>query len=99
MGKYDDEYDREGDYKNWSYYRESAYEDRAEKAESINQPSKQTVDGEGVSFPVVPSIGPLPVIKERSVFSSYPKHAAMVRAAEEKFFSARKKTDEDENTP
>lgn len=44
MGKYYDDYEREADYQNWVYYRESSHEDRETQCEDVLSDEKQIVN-------------------------------------------------------
>lgn len=82
VGKYFDDYDREADYQNWLYYRESSHEERESQSqyERSREDQKKSVSKTEVSqaeWPVV------------DVFSAYPEHKALVEAAEQEYYKSR----------
>ena len=82
MGKYFDDYEREADYQNWLYYRESSHEERESQCQYVHSRKEQT---ESVPKPSVLQ-AEWPVV---DVFSAYPEHKALVEAAEQKYFNSR----------
>ncbi|HDG1685945.1 TPA: hypothetical protein PFE28_001879 [Kluyvera cryocrescens] len=79
MGKYFDDYEREADYQNWLYYRESSHEERESKSRHVRSDeakmeSKPKLAIQQTEWPVV------------DVFHDYPEHKAQVAAAEKKYF-------------
>lgn len=89
VGKYFDDYEREADYQNWLYYRESSYEERESKSQYVctheqrkeSSPKPELLQAE---WPVV------------DVFSNYPEHKALVEAAEQKYFNSRDNASEED---
>ncbi|HGE8503584.1 hypothetical protein ACYZFV_18090 [Serratia ureilytica] len=85
---YQDEYDKELEYRNWLRYRESSYEDKADRAASARQSS---------SVPAPPHAPGEP--HSSTIFRKYPEHEAMVRAAERKYFESLRNEDAREEPP
>ncbi|WNN70086.1 hypothetical protein RIN60_13395 [Kluyvera cryocrescens] len=78
MGKYFDDYEREADYQNWLYYRESSHEDRESQSRSIctNEEPHEVKPG----LVIQPAEWPI-----TEVFRDYPEHKALVELAENKY--------------
>ncbi|EAY1188577.1 hypothetical protein DRW71_06115 [Salmonella enterica subsp. diarizonae] len=85
MGKYFDDYEREADYQNWLYYRESSHEERESKSQYVR--SHEGLK-ENVTKPVVQQTEWTVV----DVFRDYPEHKARIAAAEKKFFEDKVKS-------
>ncbi|MGY0264588.1 hypothetical protein [Citrobacter freundii] len=84
MGKYyDDDYEREADYQNWLYYRESSHEERESKSPYVRAHEGMK---ESRSEPVIQQVEWSVV----DVFRDYPEHQALIAAAEKKYFESRK---------
>lgn len=82
VGKYFDDYEREADYQNWLYYRESSHEERESQSLYVRpreEPKESVPKAEVVQaeWPVV------------DLFSNYPEHKALIEAAEQKYFNSR----------
>lgn len=81
VGKYFDDYEREADYQNWLYYRESSHEERESKSlhvrsDEAKMESKPKLAIQQTEWPVV------------DVFRDYPEHKARIAAAEKKYFES-----------
>lgn len=85
MGKYYDDYEREADYQNWLYYRESSHEERESKNQYVRC---QEGPKENVTKPVAQQAEWAVV----DVFRDYPEHKARIAAAEKKFFEDKLKS-------
>lgn len=90
MGKYFDDYEREADYQNWLYYRESSHEERESKNQYVRSHEEPKED---VTEPVAKQAEWAVV----DVFRDYPEHKARIAAAEKNFFEAKVKSRPSEN--
>lgn len=82
VGKYFDDYEREADYQNWLYYRESSHEERESKSHYISQDeaeveSRPKLVVTKIEWPAV------------DVFRDFPEHQALITAAEKKYFESK----------
>ncbi|EAY5299864.1 hypothetical protein LJ128_003674 [Salmonella enterica] len=83
MGKYFDDYEREADYQNWLYYRESSHEEREYKSRYTRFHEEPK---ENVAKLVVQQAEWTAV----DVFRDYPEHKARIAAAEKKYYKSEK---------
>ncbi|HAW7858572.1 TPA: hypothetical protein JLM62_001417 [Escherichia coli] len=90
MGKYFDDYEREADYQNWLYYRESSHEERESKSQYARSHEEPK---ENVAKPVAQQAEWTAV----DVFRDYPEHQAKIAAAEKKYFESKREAQNAEN--
>ena len=83
MGKYYDDYEREADYQNWLFYRESSHEERAFPSESTHSNGELNDNLPKVIADQVQS-------SLVDVFRDYPEHRELISTAEKIYFESQR---------
>lgn len=78
VDKYFDDYEREADYRNWLYYRESSHEERESKNQYVRSHEEPK---ESVSKPVAKQVE----WTRTDIFRDYSEHQTKIAAAEKIF--------------